>query len=68
MIKPPVNGREPMRMTLQFRTFEIRSVAVNKPVNTGKKAKDAFVGDATTTEFVAMAITLAGSRRFHGEV
>ena len=29
---------------MQFRTFEIRSVAVNRPVSTGRRAKGVLVG------------------------
>jgi hypothetical protein len=55
MIKPPVIGTGPTRINLQFRTFVISSVAVNKPVNTGKKAKDVFFEDARTTEFATIS-------------
>jgi hypothetical protein len=41
-------------MTLQFRTFEISSVAVNKPVNTGRKEKAVFLEAARGTEFVTI--------------
>jgi hypothetical protein len=54
MIKPPVIGNGPTRITLQLRTFEISSVAVNKPVNTGKNAKEVFLEDARTVEFATI--------------
>jgi hypothetical protein len=54
MISPPVKGSGPTRITLQFRTFEIRSVAVNRPVNTGRKAKAVFFEAARDMEFVTI--------------
>jgi len=54
MIKPPVKGSGPTRITLQFRTFEISSVAVNRPVNTGREAKDVVFEDAMGREFVTI--------------
>jgi hypothetical protein len=38
--KVAANGSWPTRMILQFRTFDIRSVAVKKPVRTGKYVKE----------------------------
>ena len=63
MISPPVKGSGPTRITLQFRTFEIRSVAVNKPVNTGKKAKAVFFEDAIGIEFVTIQLSSCGLTR-----
>jgi hypothetical protein len=54
MISPPVKGSGPTRMTLQLSTFEISSVAVNKPVNTGRKEKAVFFEAASGTKFVAI--------------
>jgi hypothetical protein len=63
MISPPVNGSGPTLITLQFRTFEIRSVAVNKLVSTGKKAKAVFVEDAIGIVFVTIQLSSCGLTR-----
>jgi hypothetical protein len=44
-------------MILQFKTFEISSVAVNKPVNTGRKAKAVFFDVASDMEFVTIQLS-----------
>src|SRR5580700_8980527 len=61
MISPPVKGSVPTRMILQFITFEISSVAVNKPVSTGKKAKAVFFEDEIGVEFVTIQLS-SGSK------
>jgi hypothetical protein len=61
MISPPVKGSRPTRIALQFRTFEINSVAVNKPVNTGKKAKAVFFEDAIGIGLVTIQVILVRS-------
>jgi hypothetical protein len=48
---------------LQFRTFEIRRVAVNKPVNTGRKAKAVFFEDAIGIAFVIIQLSSCGLTR-----
>src|SRR5580704_5517788 len=63
MIRPPVKGSGPTRITLQFRTFEIRRVAVNKPVNTGRKAKAVFFEDAIGIAFVTIQLSSCGLTR-----
>jgi hypothetical protein len=55
-----VKGSGPTRITLQFRTFEIRSVAVNRPVSTGRKAKGVFFEDAIGIEFVTIQLSSCG--------
>jgi hypothetical protein len=54
MISPPAKGSGPTRITLQFKTFEISSVAVNKPVKTGKNVKAVFFEDEIGIEFVTI--------------
>jgi hypothetical protein len=44
-------------MILQFKTFEISSVAVNKPVDTGRKAKAVFLDVASDMEFVSIQLS-----------
>jgi hypothetical protein len=50
-------------MTLQFRTFEISRVAVNKPVNTGRKEKAVLFKDAVGIEFVTIQLSSCGLTR-----
>ena len=61
MMSPPVKGRGPTRIILQFSTFEMGSVAVNKPLNTGTKASAVFFEDAIGMEFVTIQLSSGSS-------
>src|SRR5580658_9253450 len=67
MISPPVKGSGPTRIILQFRTFEMSSVAVNKPVNTGRKANAIFFEEAMGMEFVIIQLFLERSARVRND-